>query len=109
MRIRNSLSILSLSLVASIGAFYGLTKNNEVKLVKAEEVAKFCIHNGDEREMNYNDETFEWFIQDVELDAQQEFVVEYNSNTYGHDCFDYEAIQNAFYEGEDNYVAADRL
>ena len=68
MRIRNLLSILSLSLVASIGAFYGLTKNNEVKLVKAEEVAKFCIHNGDEREMNYN------------------------------------AIQNAFYEGEDNYV-----
>ena len=104
MRIRNLLSILSLSLVASIGAFYGLTKNNEVKLVKAEEVAKFCIRNGDEREMYYNDETFEWFIQDVELDAQQEFVVEYNSNTYGHDCFDYEAIQNAFYEGEDNYV-----
>ena len=86
MKFRNLLSILSLSLVTSIGAFYGLTKNNEIKPVKAEEVAKFCIRNGDELEMNYNDETFEWFILDLNLDAQQEFVIEYDGNTYGADC-----------------------
>ena len=103
MRIRNLLSILSLSLVASIGAFYGSFKNNEIKPVKAEEVAKFCIRNGDEREMNYDDETFEWFIQDVELDAQQEFVINYNDNIYGASYFRWD-VQDAFYEGEDDYI-----
>ena len=104
MKFRNLLSILSLSLVTSIGAFYGLTKNNEIKPVKAEEVAKFCIRNGDELEMNYNDETFEWFILDLNLDAQQEFVIEYDGNTYGADCFDFYVIQDKFYGGEDDYV-----
>ena len=103
MRIRNLLSILSLSLVASIGAFYGSFKNNEIKPVKAEEVAKFCIRNGDELEMDYNSETFEWFIQDVELDAQQEFVINYNDNIYGASYFRWD-VQDAFYEGEDDYI-----
>ena len=103
MRIRNLLSILSLSLVASIGAFYGSFKNNEIKPVKAEEVVKFCIRNGDELEMDYNSETFEWFIQDVELDAQQEFVINYNDNIYGASYFRWD-VQDAFYEGEDDYI-----
>ena len=104
MKFRNLLSILSLSLVASIGAFYGLTKNNEAKPVKAEEVAKFCIRNGDELEMNYNDETFEWYIQDVELDASEEFIINYDDILYGAEYFDFDVIGQTFYGGEDSYI-----
>ena len=103
MKFRNLLSILSLSLVTSIGAFYGLTKNNEVKPVKAEEVAKFCIFEGDEYEMNYNSETFEYFIENVPLSLGQAVYIKYNDTIYDFDYLDDDSYQ-LFFTADDNYI-----
>ena len=103
MRAKNLLSILSLSIFTSIGAFCALENKTSVKEAKAELIDTFIsfVDDRDDIKMNYNLETGEYVATEVYFDNEEYFLIKQGENTYGADSI---LEWTYFGDGENNTI-----
>lgn len=103
MRISKLLTVLSLSLVASIGAINAFSNIKETKAVKADTVDTYItfIEERDDIEMTYDEEANEYVASEVYLGDSEYFLIRQGNELYGA-----EAVQDwsLFGDGENNTI-----